>query len=130
MDVAVHDGMVEIRFRDATPEKFGVAMKKLAKGVEEAGKGRFPDALKLFRDVLAVIPENVDARRNMAKAYLGMGTWKRQSSTCMSASRSTPWTTGAMSCWATFTHATKTTWKWRPSIMRNVWSTIPKMPWS
>lgn len=70
MDVAVRDGMVEIVFRDATPEKFAEAMEKLAKGVDEAGKGRFPDALKLFRDVLAVIPENIDARRNMAKIYL------------------------------------------------------------
>jgi hypothetical protein len=47
MDIAVRDGMVEIEFKDATPEKFGEAMKKLAKGVDEAGKGRRPEALKL-----------------------------------------------------------------------------------
>ena len=73
MDIAVRDGMVEIEFKDATPEKFGEAMKKLAKGVDEAGKGRLPEALKLFQEVLAVIPENVAARRNMAKVYLEQG---------------------------------------------------------
>jgi predicted Zn-dependent protease len=73
MDVTVRDGMVEIEFKDATPEKFGAAMKKLAKGVDEAGNGRLPAALKLFQEVLAVIPENVAARRNMAKVYLEQG---------------------------------------------------------
>jgi len=48
-------------------------MKKMAKGVDEAGKGRLPEALKLFQEVLAVIPENVAARRNMAKVYLEQG---------------------------------------------------------
>ena len=70
MDVAVRDGMVEIEFLNATPETFKAAMKKLAKGVDEAGKAVFRDALKYFQEVLAVIPENIDARRNMAKVYL------------------------------------------------------------
>ena len=55
MDIAVDGGMAHIEFRDATPEKFAEAMKKLAKGVDEAGKGRLPEALKLFHEVLAVI---------------------------------------------------------------------------
>jgi hypothetical protein len=29
-----------------------------------------PNAQKLFHEVLAVIPEHVDARRNLAKTYL------------------------------------------------------------
>ncbi|MCX5824286.1 MAG: tetratricopeptide repeat protein [Deltaproteobacteria bacterium] len=73
MDIAVDGEMAHIEFRDATPEKFTEAMKKLAKGVDEAGKGRLPEALKLFQEVLAVIPENVAARRNMAKVYLEQG---------------------------------------------------------
>jgi len=73
MDIAVDGEMAHIEFRDATPEKCAEAMKKLAKGVDEAGKGRLPEALKLFHEVLAVIPENVAARRNMAKVYLEQG---------------------------------------------------------
>ncbi len=72
MDVAVDNGMVHIEFRDATPEKHSEAMKKLRLGVEEAKMGRVKQALALFNDVLAVVPENLDARRNMAKAYLEM----------------------------------------------------------
>ena len=73
MDIAVDGEMAHIEFRDATPEKCAEAVEKLAKGVDEAGKGRLPDALKLFHEVLAVIPENVAARRNMAKIYLEQG---------------------------------------------------------
>ena len=70
MDIAVDDGMVHIEFRDATPEKHKEAMEKLRKGIEEAQKGQPAKAVNLFKEVLAVIPENLDARRNMAKAYL------------------------------------------------------------
>lgn len=73
MDIVVDSGMAHIEFRDATPEKYAEAMKKLVKGVDEAGKSRLPEALKLFQEVLAVIPENVAARRNMAKVYLEQG---------------------------------------------------------
>lgn len=73
MDIVIDNGMAHIEFRDATPEKFADAMKKLARGVDEAGKGRLPEALKLFQEVLAVIPENVAARRNMAKVYMEQG---------------------------------------------------------
>ncbi len=69
MDVVIEGGMTHIEFRDATPEKFKEAMGKLRKGVEEAQKGQLKKAISLFQDVLAVIPENLDARRNMAKAY-------------------------------------------------------------
>lgn len=69
MNISVEGEMVHIEFRDATPEKFKEAMGKLRKGVEEAQKGQLKKAISLFQDVLAVIPENLDARRNMAKAY-------------------------------------------------------------
>lgn len=70
MDIVVDGKMAHIEFRDATPEKHKEAIEKLHKGVEEAQKGQLVKALNLFKEVLAVIPENLDARRNMAKAYL------------------------------------------------------------
>jgi len=70
MDIVVDGGMAHIEFRDATLKKHKEAMEKLRKGIEEAQKGQLVKALKLFKEVLAVIPENLDARRNMAKAYL------------------------------------------------------------
>jgi Tfp pilus assembly protein PilF len=70
MDIAIDGEMVHIEFRDATPEKHSEAMRNLHKGIEEAQKGQFMKALNLFKKVLAVIPENLDARRNMAKTYI------------------------------------------------------------
>ncbi|MFH1409442.1 MAG: tetratricopeptide repeat protein, partial [Nanoarchaeota archaeon] len=69
-DITIDGKMVNIEFRDATPEKHKEAMEKLHKGIEKAQKGQLVKALTLFREVLAVIPENLDARRNMARAYL------------------------------------------------------------
>jgi len=70
MDIVVEGEMIHIEFRDATPEKYKEAMEKFHKGVQEAQKGQLVKALNLFKEVIAVIPENLDARRNMAKAYL------------------------------------------------------------
>ena len=72
MDIVIDRKMVHIEFRDATPEKHSEAMGKLRKGIQEGQKGQHAKALNLFMEVLAVIPENLDARRNMAKAYMGL----------------------------------------------------------
>lgn len=45
-------------------------MQSLKKGVKTTEKEQFSKALKHFQEVLDVIPENMDARRNMAKIYL------------------------------------------------------------
>jgi tetratricopeptide (TPR) repeat protein len=74
MNISIQGDTVSIEFRDATPEKFNKAMENLKKGVTEAGKGQLLKALKLFQETLAVIPENVDARRNMAKIYMELGS--------------------------------------------------------
>lgn len=72
MDIEIDGERVRIVFRDATPEKYNEAMQKLHKGLDEARRGQIDNALNLFKEVLEVIPENLDARRNMAKAYLEM----------------------------------------------------------
>jgi tetratricopeptide (TPR) repeat protein len=61
-------------------------MQKLQKAVGKAQDGKLFDALKLFKSLLEVIPENVDARRNLAKVYLGLGNVdpaKRQLDICI-----------------------------------------------
>jgi Tfp pilus assembly protein PilF len=74
MNISIQGDMVSVEFRDTTPEKFNEAMESLKMGVAEAGKGQLLKALKLFQETLAVIPENVDARRNMAKIYMELGS--------------------------------------------------------
>jgi len=77
MDITIAGEMVHIEFRDATPEKHSEAMRKLHKGIEEARKGQFATAINLFGEVLAVTPENMDARRNMAKVYLELNNLEK-----------------------------------------------------
>jgi len=77
MNISIQGNMVSVEFKDATPEKFNKAMESLKMGVTEAGKGKLPKALKLFQETLAVIPESVDARRNMAKIYLELGSLEK-----------------------------------------------------
>lgn len=77
MEVSIHEGMVRIKFRDATPEKVDEALGKLRRAIGEAQQGQLTKAQKLFQEVLAVIPENVDARRNLAKIYLEQGNLEK-----------------------------------------------------
>lgn len=77
MDIHIENGMVHIEFRDSTLEKFDEAMVKLKKGVSEAEDGRLLKALKLFQEVLSITPENVDARRKMARVYLELGNLEK-----------------------------------------------------
>ena len=74
MEVSIQEGMVRIKFKDATPEKITEAQSKLEKAIKEAQQGRLFKAMKLFQEVLAVIPEHVDARRNLAKVHLDLGS--------------------------------------------------------
>jgi Tfp pilus assembly protein PilF len=86
MDVWVNEGVVCIVFKDATPAKVNEALQKLSKAVGKAQNGNLSDALKLFKNVLEVIPEHVDARRNLAKVYLELGNTdqaKRQLDICI-----------------------------------------------
>jgi Tfp pilus assembly protein PilF len=73
MEVSITDGVVCIAFKDATPARVNEALQNFSKAVSEAQNGNLSDALKLFKSVLEVIPEHVDARRNLAKVYLELG---------------------------------------------------------
>ena len=59
---------------------------KLSKAVGKAQNGNLSEALKLFKNVLEVIPEHVEARRNLAKVYFELGNMdqaKRQLDVCI-----------------------------------------------
>jgi Tfp pilus assembly protein PilF len=73
MEVSITDGVVCIAFKDATPARVNEALQKFSKAVSQAQNGNLSDALKLFKSVLEVIPEHIDARRNLAKVYLELG---------------------------------------------------------
>ena len=51
--------------------------------------------MKVIQEVLSVIPENVDARRNMARVYLDLSNREKPQNPCSSVYRSIPRMNGA-----------------------------------
>lgn len=71
--VDILDGIATIQLEEARGERISEALKQYQKGVREAQQGNYQKAVKLFGKVLEVIPQHVDARRNLAMAHLEMG---------------------------------------------------------
>ncbi len=62
-------GLFVLLLRMPPRQEVNEALQKLSKAVGKAQDGKLSDALKLFKSVLEVIPEHVDARRNLCKVY-------------------------------------------------------------
>ena len=73
IQVTIADGTATIQMEEARGERIGDALKQFQKAVREAQQGNYQKAVKLFCKVLEVIPQHVDARRNMAMAHLETG---------------------------------------------------------
>jgi len=73
IEVSIAGEIAIIKFKEEKEEKIKEASKLYRKGVKEAERGEYSKAIKDFRKVLDVMPQHVDARRNMAMAYLESG---------------------------------------------------------
>ena len=73
VDVSIEGDNAVIRLAEEKAEKVNDALKLYQKGVKEAEKGEYSKVIKTFEKVLEVVPQHVDARRNMAMAYLESG---------------------------------------------------------
>ena len=71
--VSITDGIATIQLEEARGERIGEALKRYQKAVREAQQGNYQKAVTLFGKVLEVIPQHVDARRNLAMSHLEMG---------------------------------------------------------
>ncbi len=71
--VSITDGIATIQLEEARGERIGEALKRYQKAVREAQRGNYQKAVTLFGKVLEVIPQHVDARRNLAMSHLEMG---------------------------------------------------------
>jgi len=80
VDVTIENGLVTIQMKETTHEKINGAQKDFQKGIKEAQRGQYKKATKLFDKVLEVIPQHVDARRNLAMAHLEMGQYQQAKS--------------------------------------------------
>ena len=73
IQVTISEGSAIIRLEEARGERINEALKQFQKAVREAQQGSYQKAVKLFGKVLEVIPQHVDARRNLAMAHLETG---------------------------------------------------------
>lgn len=73
VDVTIEGDNAVIRLAEEKAEKVNEALKLYQKGVKEAEKGEYSKAIKTFEKLLEAVPQHVDARRNMAMAYLELG---------------------------------------------------------
>lgn len=73
IDVSIQNGIAFIQLQEQRAERINEAMKQYQKGVRDAQQGAYEKAIKSFENVLAVIPQHIDARRNLAMAHLEKG---------------------------------------------------------
>lgn len=73
VDVSIEGDNAVIKFAEDKAEKVNEALKLYQKGVKEAERGEYGKSIKTFEKVLETVPQHVDARRNMAMAYLESG---------------------------------------------------------
>lgn len=73
VDVSIQNGTALIRLQEQRAEKVNDALKSFQKGVRDAQYGSYDKAIRNFEKVIAVIPQHVDARRNLAMAHLEKG---------------------------------------------------------
>jgi tetratricopeptide (TPR) repeat protein len=73
IDVSIQNGMAFIKLQEQRAEKISDALKFFQKGVRNAQHGSYDKAIKNFEKVIAIMPQHIDARRNLAMAHLEEG---------------------------------------------------------
>ena len=73
IEVSIQNGVAIIELKEQKKENINEALKTYSKGVKAARQSEYPKAVKCFLKVLGTIPHHVDARRNLAMAYLESG---------------------------------------------------------
>jgi tetratricopeptide (TPR) repeat protein len=73
LDVSLKDGLAIIELKEERADRINAAEKTYQKAIREARHGDYRKAIKSFTLALETIPNHVDARRNLAMAYLELG---------------------------------------------------------
>ena len=73
LDVSIRDGLAVIELKEERSARANDVQKTFQKGIREAQQGVYRKAIKTFTKVLEIIPNHVDARRNLAMAHLELG---------------------------------------------------------
>lgn len=73
IEVSIKDGVAYINWPDEKAARADEAAKMYDRAVKQAQQGDYNRAVQSFRRVLAFLPNHIDARRNLAMAYLELG---------------------------------------------------------
>jgi Tfp pilus assembly protein PilF len=72
-DISIESGVLTIHLPDEDAQRIDEAAKWFRHGVKHAESGDYRRAIQLFRRTLERLPNHVEARRNLAMAYLESG---------------------------------------------------------
>jgi len=70
VDVSIANGAAVINLKEPPAHKVADAEKTYNKAVQDAQQGDYAKAIKRFQQVIEILPLHIDARRNLAMAYL------------------------------------------------------------
>lgn len=71
--ISVDQGIVTIAVSDESAEAARQVYQKHQRAVRMAERGQYQSAIRLFQEVLDVLPNHLDARRNLAMAHIELG---------------------------------------------------------
>ncbi|MBI5020542.1 MAG: tetratricopeptide repeat protein [Ignavibacteriales bacterium] len=75
INVKIIDGKAVINFPDEQKHKVDKALEINREAVSNAEKGKYKRAIQLFQQVLEVLPNHIEARRNLGMAHMEIGQY-------------------------------------------------------
>ena len=76
LDISITGGTVTISIPQVDDYRSTQALQTHKRAVRSAEHGKYRAAIRMFQDVLEVLPAHIDARRNLAMAYMESGDGK------------------------------------------------------
>ena len=73
IEVTVENNIAVISLKEPKAEQVNEALKTYKKALQEAKQGAYNKAIRHFQQVIEVMPEHTEARRNLAMAHLEAG---------------------------------------------------------
>lgn len=74
VDVTIADGMATIAFSTQRQQQVSQALRTMDQASKQAKQGRYNRAIPMFQEVLGVLPDHTEARRELAMALVETGS--------------------------------------------------------
>jgi thioredoxin-like negative regulator of GroEL len=74
VDVTIADGIATIEFSTQRQQQVNQALRTMEQASKQAKQGRYNRAIPLYQEVLSVLPDHTEARRELAMALMETGS--------------------------------------------------------